>query len=95
MTRTGKSHSIRPISKRPPLWLKYTPEEIIALVIQLAKDENSASMIGIILRDQFGIPLVKPITGKSISQIIKESELSSSLPEDLENLIKKGFSKLY
>ena len=47
-------------------------------------------MIGIILRDQYGVPLVKPITGKSITRILKEKGLLKPIPEDLENLLKKA-----
>jgi small subunit ribosomal protein S15 len=61
-----------------------------ALVIRLAKDGNPPSKIGIILRDQHGIPLTKPITGKSVSQILKERELAPSLPENLETLMRKA-----
>jgi len=51
-------------------------------------------MIGTILRDQYAIPLVKPITGKSVTQILKEAGLAPSIPEDLENLIIKA-TRLY
>jgi small subunit ribosomal protein S15 len=61
-----------------------------ALVIKLAKEGHSPSKIGIILRDQYGIPLVKPIMGKTITQIMKEAGIAPSLPEDLENLLKKA-----
>src|SRR4030065_95186 len=50
------------------------------------------SSIGTVLRDQYAIPLVKPITGKNISEILKEGDLASSMPEDLGNLIKKAAS---
>lgn len=63
-----------------------------ALVIRLAKEGHPPSKIGIILRDQHGIPLTKPITGKSISQILKERELAPSIPEDLETLMRKATS---
>ena len=86
----GKSHSIRPVSKRPPVWCKYRPEEVEALVIKLTKEGHPPSKIGIILRDQHGIPLTKPITGKSITQILKDAELAPSLPEDFENLLRKA-----
>lgn len=89
MTR-GKSHSIRPVSKRAPAWCKYSPEEAEAFVIKLAKDGVPQSRIGAILRDQYGIPLVKPIVGKSISEILKAGNLKSPLPEDLSNLINKA-----
>ncbi len=86
----GKSHSIRPVSRRPPSWCKYQPEEVEAFVIKLAKEGHSLSSIGTILRDQYAIPLVKPITGKSVSDILKSANLAPSMPEDLANLMKKA-----
>jgi len=88
----GRSHSIRPVSKRPPSWCKYQPEEVEALVIKLAKEGHPASRIGTILRDSYAIPLVKPITGKKITKILKEAGLAPAIPEDLGDLIKKASS---
>src|SRR3972149_265583 len=88
----GKSHSIRPVSRAPPSWCKYQPEEVEAFVTKLAKEGHSMSSIGTVLRDQYAIPLVKPITGKNISEILKAGDLASSMPEDLGNLIKKAQS---
>lgn len=90
MTRKGKSHSRRPMSKRAPEWCRYSPGEVEAFVIKLAKEENHPSRIGVILRDQYGIPLVKPIVGKSIKKIIEDGGLDIAVPEDLNNLIKKA-----
>ena len=86
----GRSHSVRPVSRRPPNWCKYQPEEVEAFIIKLAKEGNSLSNIGTILRDQYAIPLVKPITGKSISDTLRAAELLPSMPEDLGNLIEKA-----
>ncbi len=86
----GKSGSTRPVTRRPPIWCRYTSEEVEALVVKLAKEGNNPSKIGIILRDQYGIPLVKPITGKSITQIMREAGLAPSIPEDLEMLLRKA-----
>ena len=90
--KRGSSHSTRPVSKRPPIWCRYTPEEVEAIIIELAKDGHSTSNIGVILRDQYGIPLAKSILGKSISQILSQSGLAPSLPEDLEILLRKATS---
>jgi len=84
---------MRPVSKRPPSWCKYQPEEVEAFVIKLAKEGHPPSVIGTILRDQYAIPLVKPFTGKAITEILKEAELAPSIPEDLGDLLKKA-SKL-
>lgn len=86
----GRSHQIRPISKRPPSWCRYQPEEVETLVINLFKDGHTPSRIGTILRDQHAIPLVKPITGKKITKILKEAKLAPTMPEDLVNLVKKA-----
>ena len=86
----GISHQTRPITKRPPVWCRYTSDEVEALIVKLSKEGYSPSMIGIVLRDQYGVPLAKPITGKSVTDILKERKLYSSLPEDLENLLRKA-----
>src|SRR5512136_851237 len=88
----GKSHSIRPVSRRAPSWCKYQPEEVEAFIIKLAKEGHSMSSIGTILRDQYAIPLAKAITGKSISEILQAANLAPSMPEDLSNLMKKAQS---
>lgn len=88
--KKGKSHSSRPVSKRPPPWCKYQPEEVEALIIKLAREGHSTSRIGTILRDQHGIPLTKPIAGKSISRVLAEANMAPSVPEDLAMLIDKA-----
>jgi len=60
------------------------------MVMKLAKEGHSAGKIGTILRDQHGIPLTKPITGKTITAILKETGLAPALPEDFENLMRKA-----
>jgi len=86
----GKSGSKKPIKKTTPSWVKYTPKEVELLVIKYAKEEMKGSVIGLHLRDQYGIPSVKTVTGKTISQILKEKKLEPELPEDLMALIKKS-----
>jgi small subunit ribosomal protein S15 len=62
------------------------------LVVKLAKDGNSTSKIGIILRDQYGVPSVKQEVGKSVVQILEAHGIKHELPEDLMNLIKKAIA---
>jgi small subunit ribosomal protein S15 len=88
----GKSHAIRPVSKRAPNWCKYQPEEVEALIVKLAKEGNSPSRIGTILRDQYAVPLAKPVIGKRIMKVLEENQLAPSMPEDLGSLIKKAES---
>lgn len=86
----GKSHSTRPVTRRSPSWCRYTSEEVEALVVKLAREGNPPSKIGVILRDQYGIPLVKPIVGKGITEILKDNNMAPSIPEDLEMLLRKA-----
>lgn len=86
----GRSHSTRPVRASPPRWLKLSSEEIEALIVELAKKGYGPSMIGIILRDQYGIPLVKPILGKGIAKVLEEHGLAAEIPEDLFNLMKRA-----
>ncbi|MCD6369302.1 MAG: 30S ribosomal protein S15 [Thermoproteales archaeon] len=86
----GKSHSTRPLRMAAPSWIKYTPEDVENLVVELGRKGYTPSMIGIILRDQYGIPLVKLVTGKKITQILRERGIVSPLPEDLSNLIRRA-----
>ncbi|MEX2703682.1 MAG: 30S ribosomal protein S15 [Candidatus Freyrarchaeum guaymaensis] len=86
----GKSGSTRPPVLKPPEWFNRTPEWVTDKIIELAKAGHPPSMIGLILRDQYGVPLVKAVLGKSITQVLAENGLTPSLPEDLTNLIKKA-----
>ncbi|MFA6073132.1 MAG: 30S ribosomal protein S15 [Candidatus Woesearchaeota archaeon] len=86
----GKSGSHKPVKKVVPSWLKYSAKEVELLVVKYAKEEMKSSVIGLHLRDQYGIPSVKTVTGKSINAILKERKLEPELPEDLMALIKKS-----
>jgi len=88
--RTGRSHSVRPVSKRSPSWLSYSPEEVEAIIIKLAREGNPPSMIGVLLRDHYGIPLAKPILGTSILKVLEKAGMKPDLPEDISNLIAKA-----
>lgn len=86
----GKSHSTRPASPSSPSWLTMTPTAVSSLVVSLSKEGLSPSEIGLNLRDLHGIPLVKPITGKSVSQVLSESDTKKEMSEDLEHLVQKA-----
>jgi small subunit ribosomal protein S15 len=86
----GISHQTRPVTKRPPAWCRYTAEEVEALIMRLSKEGYAPSKIGTIIRDQYGVPLAKPITGKAVTQVLTERGVVSTLPEDLENLLRKA-----
>ena len=88
--KRGISGSKKPLQKSKPTWLRYKPKEIELLIVKLAKEEKTASEIGLALRDTYGVPDVKLLTGKSISQILDEKKLSPALPDDLVALMRKS-----
>ena len=88
--RKGKSASKRPPRPTLPDWCNRAPEEVEDIIIRLSKEGKSKSMIGVILRDSYGVPLVRLVTGKTISQILAERDLQPKIPEDMLNLIKKA-----
>ncbi|NHI84140.1 MAG: 30S ribosomal protein S15 [Candidatus Thorarchaeota archaeon] len=90
--RKGQSGSRRPSTLRIPEWMdkEKDAEWVENKVIELAKAGNSPSMIGMILRDQYGVPLVRVIAQKRILNIIHENNLERQVPEDLRNLIAKA-----
>lgn len=79
----GKSGSTKPLSSKPPSWVTHGSKETLTLVKKLDKQGYSPSKIGLILRDSYGIPDVKAVTGKKISEIVEKKDL----PEDLTNMI--------
>lgn len=88
--RHGKSHTIRPATLRAPSWITQSPKEIEELVVKYSKEGLTPSQIGLKLRDQHSIPLVKPITKKSVGEILKENNLQAEMPEDLDNIVRKA-----
>ena len=86
----GKSHSTRPLNPKVPSWIKQDPKEIEELIVKYAKEDLTASQIGIKLRDQYSIPLVKPIIKKTITKVLEENDLKTEIPEDLDNIVKKA-----
>ncbi len=88
--RKGKSSSHKPFRTEKPDWVEMSNEEIIEKILELNKEGYSQAMIGTILRDQYGVPDVKLVTGKSIGDILAENGVAPQIPEDLFFLMKKA-----
>ena len=88
--KRGQSGSKKPDRKESPEWVKLVPAEVEKLVMRLGERGLKPAQIGIILRDQHGVPDVKLAANKSVTQILEENNLLGQLPNDLENLIKKA-----
>jgi len=88
--RHGQSHSIRPVTPSSPTWVKQNSQEIEELILKYAKDGLTTSEIGVKLRDQYAIPLVRSITKKSITEILEQRGIKPEIPEDLNNIVRKA-----
>jgi len=86
----GKSESKRPIRTKAPEWVKTTPEWVTDKVVELARKGVSQSMIGMTLRDQYGIPLVRQVAGKKVGEILRDRQVAPPLPQDLLDLVRKA-----
>lgn len=86
----GKSHSTRPVDLKKPSWVTQSPKEIEEMIIKYGKEGLPPSQIGLKLRDQHAIPLVRPIINKGIMQVLNENKVGQELPEDLNNIVNKA-----
>ena len=69
-----------------PSWAKLSETELKTIVAELAQ-KNQPAQIGLILRDQYGIPTTK-IFGKKLSKILAELNLQTNF--ELQNVQKKA-----
>jgi small subunit ribosomal protein S13e len=94
MYSSGKGISRRclPYRKAPPSWVQISTGDLVEQIVKLAKKGTSPSAIGVTLRDSYGIPQVKGVTGSKILRILKKSGLAPQVPEDLYHLIKKAIA---
>lgn len=88
--KKGQSGSTRPLDARKPTWIRYKPKEIELLIVKLAKEGKTASEIGLVLRDSYGVPDVKRLTEKSVTQIMNEKKIAPEVPEDLFALMERS-----
>lgn len=90
--KRGKSGSKRPLREGKPDWVTISNEELDELLIKLKKEGLTKSKIGMILRDQYGLPKVKEVRGERISKVLSENGITDKLPEDLASLMKKAIN---
>jgi|TARA_B100000795_G_C22418541_1_gene293569 small subunit ribosomal protein S13e len=90
----GIASSAMPYKRSPPAWLlkQHSAADIESMCIKFAKKGLAPSQIGVILRDQWGVPQVKGMTGSKILRLLKKNGLAPEIPEDLYCLIKKAVS---
>jgi small subunit ribosomal protein S13e len=88
----GVSRSSLPFKRTPPSWLQMSATDLCNQIIALARKDMKPSQIGVLLRDNYGIPQVSSITRSKILYILSKNNLAPAIPEDLYALIKKAVS---
>jgi len=88
--RKGISGSRKPMVKESPKWVQQSPEEIEELVMKLAGEGMTTAKVGLVLRDQYAVPNVRLVTGKTIREICVKRGMKFELPEDLQSLMKRA-----
>lgn len=88
----SKHASSKPVRDSAPSWVPMLPREVESKVVELAKEGKQPAVIGLILRDSYGIPSVHEVTGKKIQQILADNNLAGKLPQDLQNLVQRAIS---
>ena len=83
----GRSRSHKP-AKKKPVWLGYEKSEIENLIVKLAKEGKTNAEIGIVLRDQYGIPDVRALDIRVAK--VTEQHVTKEVPEDMYNLIRQA-----
>ena len=86
----GIARRCLPYRKSPPSWVQISAKDIVDQITKLARKGASPSQIGVTLRDSYGIPQVKGVTGAKILRILHRNGLAPKIPEDLYHLIKKA-----
>ncbi len=88
--KRGKSHSTRPPALKSTSWITMSQKEIESLIVKMAHEGLTPSLIGERLRDEYGIPSVKKLIGKSVLDVLRENGVAPPIPEDLNNLLRKA-----
>jgi small subunit ribosomal protein S15 len=85
----GRAGSHRPYPLTKPAWVTVTQEELVTQAVQLSKTGLSAAQVGLNLRDSFGVPSARAVTGKRLGALLKESGAAPEIPDDLQALLKR------
>ncbi|MFH0835538.1 MAG: 30S ribosomal protein S15 [Candidatus Micrarchaeota archaeon] len=88
--KKGKAKSHKPKDSAAKSWVRLDEAKVKEAVEKLFKEGKNPAEIGLILRDQHGVPSVKAVLGKSLSTLLKELKLQRDYPADLMDLIQKA-----
>jgi small subunit ribosomal protein S15 len=87
--RRGRSGSHRPSPWTKPAWVTADPKEVTEEAVKLAKGGMGPAQVGAVLRDGMGVPSIRTVVGKRMTQLLAEGGVKPDLPDDLQALLKR------
>lgn len=63
-------------------WVKIKPAELEKIILDLHKEGNSPSKIGLVLRDKHGVPKAR-LLGKKVTQILAENKVKFTTEKEI------------
>jgi len=87
--RKGRAGSHRPYPLTKPEWVTATQDEIVEQAVRLSKAGRLGAQIGQTLRDGYGVPSARAVTGKRLGTLLAEKGVKPEIPEDLQALLKR------
>jgi small subunit ribosomal protein S15 len=88
--KRGASKSKKPAVKAAPAWVKLSKDEIASVADKLSREGKTPAAIGQVLRDQYGVPSAKVMTGKRVTAILSDKGSAPQYPSDLMSLIRRA-----
>lgn len=85
----GRAGSHRPYPLTKPEWVTTTTEEVVTQAVQLAKGGMGPALVGQTLRDSYGVPLTRAVTGQRLVALLREHGVAPEIPDDLQALLKR------
>lgn len=87
--RKGRSGSHRPFPPSAPSWSILDKNELTEQAVSLAKGGMNSAQVGTVLRDSYGVPSVRSVTGTRLTDLLASNGVTPDLPEDLQALLKR------
>lgn len=87
--RKGRSGSHRPYPAVAPTWVSIDRTELTEQAVKLAKGGMNSAQVGAVLRDSYGVPSVRAVTGSRMTALLAANGVTPDLPEDLQALLKR------
>jgi small subunit ribosomal protein S15 len=90
--KKGRSSSSKPVDGNAASLVTASQDELKQVIAKLLKEGKTEAQIGLVLRDEYGVPDAKTVFGKKLVAVIEELGLAKEYPSDLIDLIRKAIA---